>query len=449
MIGSSCHHSERQAQCNVSAAWLALLHPLHSPLQSVSLHMLFSSASIPKGTFMVRRALLACSLVLALSSLAQGTKPIPLYVGVEGANPKLAITSFSGPQEIRSSLDSVFKRCGWFELTSDTGKAEYQVSAQYLAGPPAQLQIRLLSRKGPGFTLTQPAVANEPADQVVYRAVDTIINKLFRVPGPCAAPIAFAMGAPGNLKEVFTCRFDGTNLKRLTHNNSISTEPSWGPNNTTLVYTTYAANTTSVILMDMTGHRQRRLSRFPGLNASADLSPDGRLAVLSLSRDQRIDLYLLDVASGKLQRLTQDSSVESSPCWSPDGREICYVSDARGKPQLFRISASGGSPSPVMRSREETVSPDWSPASNRVCFSRRMGNQYAIGMVDMATGKTEILTRAAGDWESPSWAPDGRQIICSRRVGAVRALYIVDSLLKTATPVTQGPDHSLPNWGNP
>lgn len=395
---------------------------------------------------MLRRAILACSFLLALGSMAQGNDPIEIIAKVKGANPKLAITGFSGPEAIGASLKSVLEKCGWFAVTPDAASAEFQLSAQYVTGA---LQLRVLARSAKGFTLTQPVLPNEPQDEVVYRAVDSVIKQIFQVPGPCAAPIAFAMGGTNNLKEVFTCRFDGTNMQRLTHNNSISTEPSWGPHDATLVYTTYAANTTSVILFDMVGQRQRRLSRFPGLNASADLSPDGRFAVLSLSRDQRIDLYLLNVASSQLQRLTQDAAVESSPCWSPDGREICYVSDARGKPQLFRIPASGGAPSPVMRSREETVSPDWSPVTNRICFSRRTGGQYSVGIVDMKTGQSDIVTRAAGDWESPSWAPDGRQIICSRRVGNNRSLYIVDSLLKIARPVTNGPDHSLPNWGNP
>jgi TolB protein len=394
---------------------------------------------------MLRRFSLLCGFVLALVSSAQPT--ITIDAGVVGKNPKLAIASFSGPDSIRASLASALGACGWFEVTQAAGEAQYQLSAQYQAGSPSQLAVRVAARNGGGFSFTQPGLPGEPPEEVVYRAVDTVISKLFKVPGPCAKPIAFVVGAPGNLKEVFTCRIDGTNQQRLTHNNSISTEPAWGPNSTSMVYTTYAANMTSVILVDTAHNRQRRLSRFPGLNSSASLSPDGKLAALTLSRDQRVDLYLLDVAGGALRRLTQDPAVESSPCWSPDGREICYVSDARGRPRLFRMPSSGGSPSPLMTSREETVSPDWCAVTNRICFSRRMGNQYAIGVYDLKTGNTEILTRAAGDWESPSWAPDGRHIVCSRQVGANQSLYVIDSLLKTSRPLTRGGDHSLPSWG--
>ncbi|MBT3286505.1 MAG: hypothetical protein HN380_04095 [Victivallales bacterium] len=396
---------------------------------------------------MLRRLAFVCSLVLAVTALSQ-TK-LTVIADIENANPRLAITSYSGPAGMRTLLTNVLKRSDWFNLATTAAKAHYRVDARYTAGTPASLQLRVAPRKGRGFILTQPAAPGLPAEDVVYRAVDAMIKKLFGVPGPCSAPIAFAMGAPGNLKEVFTCRFDGSNMQRLTNNNSISTEPSWGPGNQRLVYTAYSGNATSVVMVDMLRKRQRRLSRFRGLNAGADLSPNGQWAALSLSRDQRIDLYLLVVASGKIKRLTQDSHVESSPCWSPSGSEICYVSDRAGKPRLCIVSANGGKGRLLdTGSRAETVSPDWSPVSNKICFSRRMGGQYAIGVLDMKTRKSKILTRVAGDWESPSWSPDGRHIVCSRRLGANSSLYMVDSHQGTFMPITRGGDHSLPSWGH-
>jgi TolB protein len=396
---------------------------------------------------MLRQTFILSALLLSAVALSA---PIDVLTGVEvnEKNPGLAIASFSGPSEVGEALKRVLERCDWFDTQVAPAGAKFQIAATYQASPP-QLNVQVRVRNGQGFTLTQPGVPGEPQDEVVYRAVDSIIKQIFKVPGPCAAPIAFAVGSSNQLKEVYVCRFDGTGSRRLTHNNSISTEPSWGPGNRTLVYTTYVGNATSVVLMDMVANRQRRLSRFRGLNAGADLSPDGQWAVLSLSQDKRVDLYLLNVESGKTRRLTNDVAVESSPCWSPSGREICYVSDRGGKPNLYRVSASGGSAKRVLGTRAETVSPDWSFASNKICFSRRMGSQYAVGVVDMATGKETILTRAAGDWESPSWAPDGRHIVCSRRLGAVRSLYMIDSIQGTLIPITRGGDHSLPSWGNP
>ena len=395
---------------------------------------------------MLRRLTVACSILLAIA--AQSQTEITVEAPVESANPGLFVASYSGPAQMRTLLESVLKRCGWFNLKASAEGAHYRVEAACTEGAPPSLRLRVSARQGGGFVLTQPGAPGLPAEDVVYRGVDAMIEKIFRVPGHCSAPIAFAMGAPGNFKEVFTCRFDGSNLRRLTNNNSISTEPSWGPGNRELVYTLYANNATSVVLVDTLRQRQRRLSRFPGLNAGADLSPDGKWATIALSQDLRIDLHLMHVESGKTKRLTNDSHVESSPCWSPDGSQICFVSDRAGRPNLYVMSVGGGSARRLTSTSAETVSPDWAPASNLVCFSRRMGNQYAVGILDPKNGKERILTRIAGDWESPSWAPDGRHIVCSRRLGAVSSLYMIDSRTGAMQAITRGGNHTLPSWGN-
>ena len=217
-----------------------------------------------------------------------------------------------------------------------------------------------------------------------------------------------------------------------------------------MVYTLYANNATNVILMDLLGKRQRRLSSFRGLNAGADLSPDGRWAALCLSRDRRIDLYLLAVESGRLRRLTTNSAVESSPCWSPDGSRICYVSDQAGRPQLYTMPARGGNATRLLGNSAESVSPDWSAVSNKICYATRAGRNYVLAVMDMAQPGTppKIITRADGDWESPSWAPDGRHIVCSHRINGKSGLAMVDSWYGRILPVTQPADHTLPSWSD-
>jgi len=382
---------------------------------------------------------------LSFSVRSQGDD-ITITKGARSQDPTLYIASVSAPVDLEKLIRNTIRRCGWFDVVSDRSKADYVVECQYTAGPPTALQVRADARSGTGAHFRQ-ASGSQDTSRLVYLAVDRLIYSIAGNKGICASKIAFAVGTRG-AKEIFTCNFDGTGAKRITHNQTISTEPSWGPRAATMVYTLYDNTTTSVALVDMVHERQRRLSKFPGLNAGGDLSPDGRFAALSLSRDRRVELYILELGTGRLRRLTNDEAVESSPCWSPNGREICYVSDRLGKPQLYIISVAGGRARRVLSEPVEAVSPDWSSVSNKICFSLRMGRAYGLAVVD-AKGEGRVdLTNAAGDWESPSWAPDGRHIICSRRLQGKRGLYMVDSWHKRLQPVTTAGDHSLPSWSD-
>ena len=373
---------------------------------------------------------------------------IDVIKGAGEANPSLVVTRFEGSDAVRKKLVDTLTRSDWFAVSSSAKDADYTVAARHTAGGQESLDMQVVTRKQGTFSLRATAPGGR-SDEVVYRAVDALLNKAFSIPGLCNSRLAFAVGGSGNLKEVYSCRFDGSDSRRVTHNGSISTEPTWGASGQMLVYTLYQNNATSVVLVDMANSRQRRLSRFPGLNAGADLSPDAQWAAITLSKDRRVDLFVLSAQSGQIARqLTSDLAAESSPCWSPRGDQLCYVSDRAGKPQLFLVGASGGSSSRLLRESEETVSPDWSPVSNKICFAVRQGGGYAVGVVDMADSSRErkIVTNAAGSGESPSWAPDGRPVVCSRRVKSRRELYMVDTWHGRLMPITQSGDHSLPSW---
>lgn len=64
---------------------------------------------------------------------------------------------------------------------------------------------------------------------------------------------------------------------------------------------------------------------------SADLSPDGRSAIVEAQPDNgrntrwKSELFLVDLSTGLTQQLTNNVAPESSPVWSPDGKSVLFT----------------------------------------------------------------------------------------------------------------------------
>lgn len=396
---------------------------------------------------MANRLASALLTILCLASLATGLRAQTtgsVTKTVQG-NPTLGITSFSGDASARGILETMLVRCDWFQVVKDSSADRAQARLDVTASGNAYLVQARIS--GAQERIVRVNASGSDWHDAAAKAVDSLLAELFGVPALCTRPIAYVMTDAGGKKEVFTIRIDGSDQKRLTHNNALSTEPAWGHSGA-LVYTLNQNNALKIVLVDLKNNRQRTISSSRGLNASAALSRDGRYVALPLSLGKQVDLYLLDLKEGRRTRLTQDRDVESSPAFSPDGAQICFVSDRTGRPQLYLISTSGGDARRLTKGASECVSPDWSQKSNKLCYSTRVNGQYVVAVMDPSNpqGGHEIVTDAAGNWEAPSWAPDGRHIVCTRSTGGKQDLYMVDTLFHTFQPLTKGARLSLPAW---
>lgn len=404
----------------------------------------------PSSLSRLFHTLLAAGTVAALASgvltpaaSAQTTVTISKVAGK--SNPGIYVADFQGPAEMRDLLVRTLVQCDWFTVLPNASGAMYQVRAAYGESPTPYLDVQV-SYGATGNLRFRQTSRNSQRGWVVYQAVDQILTRLFKVPGLCASSIAFANGARG-YKEIFACNFDGSNAHSVTFNQTISTEPSWGPSAGSMVYTLYQKNCTDVVLIDMINRRHRPISQFPGLNSGASLSHDGQIAALTLSRDRKVELYLIRLRDRALQRLTNDSAVESSPCWSPDDTQICFVSDRGGHPNLYLMPSRGGQAQRLPTNTGEAVSPDWSPVSNKICFATKALGDYDLAVMDMGAGRSvELVTRGGGPWESPSWAPDGRHVVCTQAAGTKKRLCMVDTWSGKVTAITKAGDLSLPSW---
>jgi dipeptidyl aminopeptidase/acylaminoacyl peptidase len=78
------------------------------------------------------------------------------------------------------------------------------------------------------------------------------------------------------------------------------------------------------------------------------IAPDGKTIAVVVSRtnfeENRYDpeLVLIDVTTHAQRALTRDRRGLSQPRWSPDGSQLAFLANVDGKPQIFVLPMGGG-----------------------------------------------------------------------------------------------------------
>ena len=155
---------------------------------------------------------------------------------------------------------------------------------------------------------------------------------------------------------------------------------SLSPDGNRVVFSRWNVNDESfdsnVVVADLNGDNERKLTDAPGIDGDADWSPDGTKLVFSSDRDHNGDclfhdctgyapeLYVMNADGSGQRRLTEDPAYDVFGTWSPDGTKILFAR-IRGHDddyELFAGDWDGGEPKQLTDSPGWDWMPDWAPA---------------------------------------------------------------------------------------
>jgi TolB protein len=375
------------------------------------------------------------SILLANAGLSQTAEDDLTVEKRAGKRIPISLSGYSG--EPASVLRFDLEVAGFEVVTADA--AEFNVTgnnSSAVEGQVAQRSTKALvldNRRYSGGNLRFQA----------HAFADDIVAKILNKPGIARTKIAFIAGTRG-VGEIYVADYDGANAMPVTQDHVMVAAPGWVPGQRTLYYTSYKSGWPDVYAQNLTTGDRKVIARYPGLNTSPAVSPNGRQVALILSRAGSPDLYVCDAEGGNLRQLTKSKEDESSPCWSPDGRKICFCSRMGGSPSLYTISPDGSNLKRLGGLGGSATEPDWSPDGKTILFTAIRGRGFELCTIpaDGSGGATGLVAGLDG-----SWAPNSRTVIFTRQDNGRQILSLLDVITKRYKDVAQTlRSCSQPSW---
>jgi TolB protein len=384
---------------------------------------MMSRRRIPDFKLQISKWAAAALLLCLTTAAALAAEDVPTITVSKGDQINLVISPLAGSDGAAATktVQNDLALAGYFTLGG--ANSTYTVRGTASGG---NLQGQVVDHSG-GTVLSKTYSASTREN--AHNFANDIIETLTGHKGLAGTKIAFIATRSGK-KEVYVADFDGSNVRQLTHDNTISVHPSLSPDGRRIAYTGYQSGYADVYVIDLASGSRNRIVSFPGTNSGASFSPDGSRLALTISKDGNPELYTVSASGGGARRLTRTRGVESGPTWSPDGSEIIYSFDGAGGPQLYRISSSGGAGQQISTGYGNCTEPNWSPDGKKVAFNVRSGGDFQVAVLDLAGGGTRIL--ASG--QNPAWGADSRHVIFTEG----GALYMLDAVSSRKNMILDG-----------
>jgi TolB protein len=334
--------------------------------------------------------------------------------------------------------------------------ADYLVQGQLDVTPEAMrvtYRVWDVVRCSAKIAAKQRTARPENARRLGKSIADEIVGALTGTPGVADTEMAYVSSRIGS-KEVFVMDANGDNQRAATRWGTISTFPSWDPDGSGLVLTTYRYRSRPWLFsLKRGGQPSGRL--FQSLPDSTRLyrgvyDPSGTRLAIVASVDGVSEIFTA-VNGGGLTRLTKDRYIDVGPAWSPDGQKLAFVSDRTGAPQLYVMNADGSGVRRLTFDGSYNTSPSWSPDGEWIAFETRINSQFDIWKIRPTGGPSIPVVSHPRSDEHPSWSPDGRLIAFSStrygRPDVYVAAGVGESRDLPARRITNRGDNTHPAWG--
>ena len=217
--------------------------------------------------------------------------------------------------------------------------------------------------------------------------------------------------------DLFTCRRDGSKLKRLTESPGYDAEASYSPDGSKIVLCSirdaYPEDKLStadrqklkldpsyfaeIYLMNADGSGIKRLTRTPGYDGGPFFSPDGQRIIWRRFNEKgdAADVYTMKLDGTDKKRLTDFSSISWAPYHHPSGGYVIFAANKLGFSnfELYLVDTSGAKePVRVTHSDGFDGLPVFSPDGTQLCWTSNRAEDKKSQLYISAWNHSAALT---------------------------------------------------------
>lgn len=205
--------------------------------------------------------------------------------------------------------------------------------------------------------------------------------------------------------EIYTANVDGSQIKRLTHNELYEAEVSVSPDGKHIVFGRQIEGAMDLWIMDADGSNERQLTHTPDWQEGAPFFlPDGKTLITRAwskrdhgkKRMTSMTVFTLNVKTGERIQRTHDDWMNWAPYPAPDGRHYVFVRPLEENPrnwEIFLGDLEGGKPVRLTFNDSFDGFPSLSPDGTKMLFTRSEGKRF---MSDLYTYVMDVSSLNIG-----------------------------------------------------
>ncbi len=209
-----------------------------------------------------------------------------------------------------------------------------------------------------------------------------------------------------------------------------------------------------IFTANMQGKIVKQLTKTPGYDAEATVSPQGDKIVFTSTRNGDLDLYIMDINGKNVKQITNELGYDGGAFFSPDGKKLIFRASRPTTPEavkaykdllkdglvaptdmeLFVVDVNGKNLRQLTKLGKANWAPYFHPDGNRILFASNhhteRGFPFNLFMINLdGTGLRQVSFDSTFD-SFPMFSPDGKKLSFSsnRDNGGTRDtnVFVVD-----------------------